>query len=198
MNVSDAHPAADANPSAGPAEARFRNEPAGRPYTVPMPPDPRRKSPGLAALLSVVPGLGQVYVGYYQRGFIHAITAFSILALLSWEDNGGGEALAPLLGPFLMFFWLYNIIDAGRRASLLNFSLAGVDPIELPSDFRAPGFGGSIAGGIALMVFGGIALAHLRFGMPIEWLQSWWPVVPFAFGTWLVVKALRDRGKQAA
>ena len=151
------------DPGASAPQARTHHETTLRSY--PPPPDPRRKSPGLAALLSIVPGLGQVYVGYYQRGFIHAVTAFSIIALLSTEF--GGDALPPLLGPFLAFFWLYNIIDAGRRASLLNFALVGVEPIDLPSDFRAPGFGGSIAGGIALI----------------------------AFGAWLVAKALRERAK---
>ena len=44
--------------------------------------DPMRRSPFLATILSFVPGLGQVYVGYYQLGFIHAIVISVILTLL--------------------------------------------------------------------------------------------------------------------
>ena len=62
-----------------------------------------------------MPGLGQVYVGYYQRGFIHVLVAATIITLLA---NGAADALIPLLGLFLGFFWLYNMVDAYRRASL--------------------------------------------------------------------------------
>ncbi len=190
MNATDDRPVADLRDAAVAPEPPTSRGALTRPYTAG--PDPRRKSPALASILSIVPGLGQVYVGYYQRGFIHAIAAFSIIAVLSWEP--GGDAIAPLLGPFLMFFWLYNIIDAGRRATLLNHALAGMESVDLPSDFRAPGFGGSVAGGIALIAFGALALAHLRFGMPLDWIATWWPVAPIAFGGWLVVKALREHG----
>ena len=39
--------------------------------------DPRSKSPALAAILSMMPGLGQVYIGYYQRGFVHILVIAS-------------------------------------------------------------------------------------------------------------------------
>ena len=38
--------------------------------------DPRRKSPVLALVLSLMPGLGQVYVGYYNQGFINTHERF--------------------------------------------------------------------------------------------------------------------------
>ena len=76
--------------------------------------DARRKSPAVAAILSVCPGLGQVYVGFYTRGFTHAITVGAIMALLV---SGAVRRFEPLFVFFLVFFWLYNIIDAGRRAA---------------------------------------------------------------------------------
>src|SRR5438093_2100938 len=84
--------------------------------------DTRSKSPALAAFLSMMPGLGQVYVGYYQRGFIHAAVIGSLVTILS---SGAVEGLHPLFGLFMAFFWLYNVIDAARRASLYNDALAG-------------------------------------------------------------------------
>ena len=48
-------------------------------------------------------------------------TAISLLASESVMP------LAPLLGIFLAFFWLYNIVDAGRRATFYNHALAVAD-----------------------------------------------------------------------
>jgi len=80
-----------------PAEIRRRK---GFPY----------KSPLLASLLSLGPGLGQVYIGYYQRGFTHIlITAVTITAL----SSGLGD-LTPLFGVLLAFFWIYNVIKPVR------------------------------------------------------------------------------------
>ncbi len=165
--------------------------------------DPRRKYPILACILSLMPGLGQVYVGYYSRGFINAITVGSIIAVL----NSGGvgvegappaeSPLTPLLGVFLAFFWLYNIIDAGRRAALYNYALAGIGNVELPDDFTKTGVGGSILGGAALVVFGLVAISHTLFGVSLDWLRYWWPLAPVAFGIYLIAKAISDRSKKS-
>ncbi len=151
--------------------------------------DPRRKKPFLASVLSIMPGLGQVYVGYYKRGFIHAITVALLITFLA----AGIIALAPLVGLFLAFFWLYNIVDAGRRASLYNQALAGGTAVELPEDFKAPSLGGSIAGGAALIVIGLILLSHTLFGASLEWLENWWPVAVIGFGGYLVFKAMQEK-----
>ncbi|MEE8246041.1 MAG: hypothetical protein V3S87_02130, partial [Alphaproteobacteria bacterium] len=98
--------------------------------------DPRRKKPFLASFLSIMPGLGQVYVGYYKRGFINAIVVAVLVTLLA---SGDLDSLIPLVAIFLGFFWLYHLVDAGRRAALYNQALAGGGEIELPEDFQAPG-----------------------------------------------------------
>ena len=154
-----------------------------------QPQDPRAKSPALACFLSIMPGLGQVYVGYYQRGFIHALVVASLIALLA-ADVG---ALIPLAAIFMAFFWLYNIIDAGRRAAFYNQALAGQEEIDLPSDFKLPGFGGSIFGGSVLIVAGFLLLLHTRFDMSLDWIEEWWPVAPIALGVYLLVKAIQER-----
>jgi len=122
--------------------------------------DTRSRSPALAAILSMMPGLGQVYVGYYQRGFVHAAVVASLITILASHTV---ERLSPLFGLFMTFFWLYNIIDAARRASLYNDALAGNPSIELPEDFKTPGIRGSVFGGIALIVAGFILLLNTRF-----------------------------------
>jgi hypothetical protein len=151
--------------------------------------DPRRKSPFLALILSMMPGLGQIYVGYYQRGFLHAIVVSTLIAMLA-ADIG---PLTPLAALFLAFFWLYNIVDAGRRAMLFNQALAGQTGIELPEDFKTPMLGGSIPGGLAIAVVGGVLLSHTRFGMPLDWLDEWWPAALVAFGVYLVARSIMGR-----
>lgn len=189
-----AQPAAEATAPHYEPQPRAAQRPApAQPY--PAPSDPRQKSPFLACLLSAMPGLGQVYVGYYQRGFIHAFVVAGIIALLAAEALG---PLIPLGSIFLGFFWLYNIVDAGRRASLYNQALAGVSDMELPEDFKAPGFRGSVVGGIAIAATGIVLLLHTRFDVSLDWLEEWWPAALVLFGAYLVWKAWQDRPKAAA
>ncbi len=160
-----------------------------------MAPDPRRKSPFLAGALSLFPGLGQVYLGLYVRGFVNAIVIAIVITLLATNEL---DELTPLFGFLLPFFWLYNVIDAARTAVLYNQALNGLESAAMPSDLRLPRVGGSIAGGVALIVIGAILLAHTRFGMRLEWVAEWWPVAPIALGAWLVFRAVSERRGAAA
>ncbi|MDA1094112.1 MAG: DUF5668 domain-containing protein [Acidobacteria bacterium] len=155
-----------------------------------------RKSPGLACLLSLMPGVGQVYVGYYKVGFIHNIIFGSTIAFLA---SGGPDALVPLMAIFLAFFSVYNIVDAGRRATLYNLALDGMEGIELPDmNTTMPSFGGSLGGGLALIILGVILLANTLFGMRLDWIEEWWPVAPILIGVYLITKALQERRAAAS
>lgn len=149
----------------------------------------RRRSPFLAAVLSTMPGLGQVYLGYYQLGFVHVVVFAGILALLAAGDLG---PLIPLASVFLGFFWLYNVVDAARRAVLVNEALAGRSNIELPEDYAAPGLKGSVLGGAILVLVGLVLLSRTLFGVSLEWLENWWPVAIVLFGAFLIYKAKSD------
>jgi TM2 domain-containing membrane protein YozV len=154
--------------------------------------DPRRKSPVLALVLSLMPGVGQIYVGYYQQGFTNAIVAASIITLLSTEMIPGAE---PLFGIFLAFFWLYNVVDAWRRAVFYNNALAGIGPAVLPDDFAVTKGRGTLAGGIVLVIVGAVALSHTLFGVPLEWLDKWWPVAVIGMGAWLAYPSIAGKKK---
>lgn len=155
----------------------------------------QHKSPALACLLSAMPGIGQIYVGYYKIGFIHNVVFGSTIALLA---AGAFDALVPALGIFLSFFFIYNVVDAGRRATLYNLAVDGVEGIDLPSmNVSLPSFGGSLAGGAALMAVGAILLSNTLFGFSLDWLESWWPVAPIVIGAWLFAKALQERRSAA-
>ncbi len=183
-------PVQDANMGARAAEAAVRPAPGAnrRDYYD----DPRRKSPILALVLSAMPGLGQVYVGYYQQGFTNALIIAGLIGVLnSGAVNGGAE---PFFGLFLAFYWLYNIVDAWRRAVFYNNALAGIGPATLPDDFGVVKAGrGSLAGGAALVIIGAVLLMNTLFNMPLDWLEDWWPVTFIAVGAWLVWPSLMKK-----
>ena len=154
--------------------------------------DPRRKSPALACILSLMPGLGQVYVGYYTRGFVHIAIVGTVIAVLAEEAI---PPLTPLFGVFLAFFWLYNVVDAGRRAALLNQFIRGTEPGSLPRDLELPSEGGSMAGGVVLIAAGTFLLLHTRFGFSLSWLKDWWPAIPILLGAYLVWQGAKNRTK---
>jgi hypothetical protein len=171
----------------GVTQAPTQTLPQGRPVFQ----DPRRKSPALACFLSAMPGLGQVYVGYYKHGFTNALVVASIITLLGAEVLG--DEAVPLLSIFLAFFILYNIVDAGRRATFYNQVLSGVPGIEMPEGLTLPGPGGSLAGGAALIAGGTLLLLHTAFDVPLEWLEQWWPLAWIALGAFLLFKGLHER-----
>ncbi len=154
--------------------------------------DHRRKSPLLAAILSVVPGVGQLYIGYYVRGFVLA-AVFLLVAVVAGSSR---EPVGPMLAMTALFIWIFNVIDAGRMAALYNHAAAGADVVELPEDFRLPRMGGSIIGGGLLLAFGGIALSNTLFGFSLDWLESWWPVFPLALGGYLFARGVMDYAGQ--
>ena len=157
--------------------------------------DPRRKSPALAFVLSLMPGVGQIYVGYYQQGFTNILVVGSIIAVLNSGMAGGAE---PLFGIFLAFYWFYNVVDAWRRAEFYNNALAGIGPAALPDDFAVTSGRGTLAGGVALMLVGVIALSHTLFGVPLDWLEKWWPLALVGVGAWLIYPTVAGKAKTDA
>ncbi len=183
----------DTSASQRPAEPTARTAPqAGRRDFYD---DPRRKSPVLALVLSLMPGVGQIYVGYYHQGFTNALVVASIVALLSSNMLRGAE---PLFGLFLAFFWFFNVVDAWRRATFYNNALAGIGPATLPEDFAVTTGRGTLAGGAALVLVGLIALSHTLFNLPLDWVEKWWPLALIGVGAWLMYPAIAAKKKDDA
>jgi len=168
-------------PVAAPVRAGFQGQ--RQPF------DPRDKSPRIAAAMSVVPGLGQIYIGYYVRGFV---TASTFILMVYMANQVPGD-VAPIFGFSAAFVWMFNIIDAGRTAALYNHSIAGAESIELPENFKMPATGGSLVGGTLLTAFGLLALSNTALGFSLLWLESWWPVFPLALGIYLITASLKER-----
>ena len=86
--------------------------PASAPY-VRLP-----KSPGLAAFLSLFPGLGQVYNGRIARAFVFFFAWVGAIYLTST----GHEFPFAFVIPFV---YLFNIIDAWKGANAVNARFVG-------------------------------------------------------------------------
>jgi hypothetical protein len=183
-------------------QADFESTPEPKPEPYLLPPvarsdyfrDPRYKSPVMATVLSLMPGLGQVFLGYTQLGFFHAGVAAALICLMSSNRLG---ALEPGVGIFLAFFWLYNLVDVYRRALLLNETLIRLNTPELPDGFGTVSFGGRLAVGLLLIFVGLLTLLNLRFNISLAWLDQWWPAGLVLLGLYLVVRAIKDRAAQA-
>src|SRR5262245_13352834 len=148
------------------------------------------RSPVLAALLSMFPGLGQIYLGDYNRGFLY-IGIFVTLVTSLCKTHG----LEVLLGISLGFFILYNIIDTARRASLYNQAIAGIASTRppIPEDFKLPSGRGSLFWGAVVLGLGVILLLNTRFDVDFYWLEDWWPAFIILIGLNLLYKAVRKR-----
>ncbi len=156
--------------------------------------DARYKSRLFATLMSLVPGLGQIYVGYYQQGFINIVVIAGLISMLAYPGISG--SLTPFLALFMVFYWLFNMVDAYRKATFYNQALEGLGPLELPEGEQSPGMRGSLLGGAVLILIGAIALGHTRFGLPLEWIEHWWPAALILMGAYLLYQALANRKRQ--
>lgn len=156
--------------------------------------DPRLKSPVVATVLSLMPGLGQVYLGYTRLGFLHASAMAAFIALMSSNRLGG---LEPFFGVSMAFVYLYNLVDAHRRALLYNEAVLRMEAPELPDGLGALSFRARVGLGVGLILFGLGSLLSFRFQISFAWLAEWWPLGLVALGLYLVLKAVKERGASA-
>ena len=77
-------------------------------------------SPGLAAILGFIPGVGAFYNGEYAKGFIHVL----IFATLIWA----ADHVSGIFGIGIAAFVLYMPIEAYRTAKARQMGLQPPDP----------------------------------------------------------------------
>ncbi|MFG0316646.1 MAG: B-box zinc finger protein [Planctomycetota bacterium JB042] len=98
---------------------------------------PGRRSPTFASVLSVVPGLGQMYAGRFGRGLAFLLSA-GILA-------ANAHAVPQ---PLPLFLWVFNLFDAMSVAHERNARKAGI-PLD-PSVSVQRRFWGLFGTGLAV------------------------------------------------
>lgn len=143
---------------------------------LPTAPQAPSKNPAAAGFLSVIPGLGHVYLGLYQR----AVIFFAVwVVVISIAPRGPGAA-----GLMIPFWWFFVLIDAVRQAKAINATGApesNLLPNEKPMNFSA-----SLTFGVFLVLIGGFFLLERYVRIDLSFLWDLWPVLLIAFGAWQI------------
>jgi hypothetical protein len=153
------------------------------PPAPPLPPAPTSGpggNPGLAFLLGLVPGLGAIYNGEYNKALIHIVVFAAIIVGLS-SDIGDGPTVA--LAFVLVGFIFYMAIDAMKTVKARNAGEPVQDPLEVWSKTRP-------VGPLILIAVGALFLLN-NFGFFdfFRIKQIFWPLVLIGVG----VLMLRNR-----
>ncbi|HQR66657.1 MAG TPA: DUF5668 domain-containing protein, partial [Thermoanaerobaculia bacterium] len=142
----------------------------------PAVPSPQAKNPAAAGFLSVIPGLGHVYLGLYQR----AVIFFAVwVVVMTVAPHGPGPA-----GLMIPFWWFFVLIDAVRQAKAINAT--GAPESNLLPNEKPMNFSGSLTFGIFLVLVGLFFLLDRYFRIDLSFLFDFWPVLLIAFGAWQI------------
>ena len=171
-------------------------------------------SPGLAAVLGFIPGVGAMYNGEYAKGFIHVL----IFATLIWAaDNVSG-----LFGLAIAAFVIYMPIEAYQTAKARMLGLQPPDPFGFNNLFgtRPPATAVVTPGGMApvapvegvpvaavvedetdskqipvgafVLIGLGVLFLLNTFGwMHFDWIWRFWPLILIAVGIRVLMKRNR-------
>ncbi len=171
-------------------------------------------SPALAAILSLIPGVGQMYNEQYAKGLIFVLV---FAALIQMADHVSG-----LFGLLIVGFYIYQIIDAYKTADARRFGLPLPDPFGLndmlggkskpayasapapvyvanPADPNAPPVAvaaaeaepakpGAPVGAIVLIGLGVLFLLDTFDFFRFDWFGRVWPVILIAIGVWVFIR----------
>ena len=156
--------------------------PTGAAPSAPLP-----KNPGAAGALGIIPGMGHLYLGLYQRAAI----LFGIWVLFI---SVAGHSHGPFPGIAIPFWMVFSIIDASRQAKAINATgrpesniLGSDEPVRVS---------GSLTAGLLLILIGGFLLLDRLVTIDLSFLNDWWPVLLVAFGAWQVFR--HYQGKRPA
>ena len=181
---------APAAPPPPPPPVAFAPAPTAPPVpAAPLPPG--AKNPGAAGVLGLMPGLGHLYLGLYQRAAIF-FGVFALLIALADHSRGHG----PFPGLFFPFWIAFSVIDAVRQTKAIN-ATGAPEPGILAGE-KAVRVSGSLTAGILLILIGGFLLLTRFATVDLSWLYDWWPALLVAFGAWQVFsywKSKQDAAK---
>ncbi len=137
-------------------------------------------SPGLAAVLGFVPGLGAVYNGEYTKALIHVVIFVAFVGALSSDM---GDPMEAMVGVLLAAFMFYMAIDAYRTAQA---RLRGAPPPSPMGELhtKVP-IGPLILIGLGVLFLLG---KHLPIG---HWIREFWPVILILLGAALLWNRVR-------
>jgi hypothetical protein len=140
---------------------------------VPMAGSASKGSPVVAFFLGLMPGLGAIYNGQYNKALIHiVIFAAMVVGLSSDMDSGPTVALSLMLAGFIV----YMGIDAARTVKARQAGEPAPDPLENWSKDRPIGPMILIGLGVLFLLSNFGVFEYLRFR------QFFWPMVLIGVG----------------
>ncbi|MGA9527256.1 MAG: DUF5668 domain-containing protein [Terriglobales bacterium] len=134
-------------------------------------------------------GVGPVYNGQYAKGLAH----LAIFALLVAGINAGSEHDSDALCAFsvigLIFFIVYQIIDAVRSAKAIQAGVPAPDPYGLAATFGAGTKIESSKAPLGAIVLIGLGFLFLLSTMGVELgLHRFWPLILIGLGAWMFAR----------
>ena len=146
------------------------------PSTVP-PPVKGAGAPVLAFILGLVPGLGAIYNGEYNKALLHIVIFAGIILGINLDLGNGAQALL-ICG--LVVFLFYMAIDAVRTLKAKQSGEHYQDPLENWTKQKA-------IGPILLIALGGLFLLN-NFGFFdfFRVRELFFPLILIGIGVWLL------------
>ncbi len=143
----------------------------------------RKSSPIVAALLSIVPGLGAAYNGQTSKAIVH-FTVFASFFQMATVTDGVAFFILGALGT-----WLFAMVDAYRTAQLMR---AGLAPDAEHDAITRRLYGNPIAWGATLVVLGTLFLLHTMFGVNLP-VREFLPVALVVLGAYMIFDRAQRR-----
>jgi TM2 domain-containing membrane protein YozV len=126
------------------------------------------KSPILALVLSLFPGIGQIYNGQPAKALVFFF-AWAGSIYLTAESN-------PFFAFLIAFTYFYNLVDAWRSATAINARHAGGHGLVEDDTTESPAWGAALIGVGTLLLLNNLGWLRLAA------LQRYWPLVLMAAG----------------
>jgi hypothetical protein len=171
-----------------------------------LPPGTRVPSPGAAAALGFIPGVGAMYNGQFMKGVIHVL----VFVCMIWVANRVG----PIMVPVFFAYFFYLVFDAYKTAHALELGQPVPDPFGLEAMLgggTASGQGtmaaasavdrsegaaagdyqrrhGMPTGAIVLIILGVLFLLGNLEVLDFDWTGRLWPIILIVIGGWLFAK----------
>ena len=166
----------------------------------------RLPSPGMAAVLGFIPGVGAMYNGQFMKGFFHVM---AFVCMIWMADRFG-----PIMVPVFFAYFFYLVFDAYKTAHALELGQPVPDPFgfermfgptphprmapqPIPTDptvppttapAEPPRYRSSVpTGAVVLIVLGLVFLLH-TVGMFEFAIDRFWPLILIGFGGWIFAR----------
>ena len=138
------------------------------------------RSPKAAGWLSLMPGLGLLYLGQYVKALVVALVVMGVIQFADHSDAGG--FLVPLV-------WIGQIFYAVQEAKRLNRFRAGQAAVPAQAageDWDSPVWGGILVGLGILFLLDQFDVIHFT-----EIFEKLWPLLIIGLGLQILLRGRR-------